>query len=140
MKSTMRIAVVTDDGINISPHFGRAHYYEVVTIENGVPTSRERRAKVNHDSLSANLDEHNPSLQQGHEKSGMDENAGHKHGLMAEAIKDCDMVLARGMGYGAYQGMLERGIKPVVTDIRKIEEAVQAVINGTIVDHTERLH
>ena len=31
-------------------------------------------------------------------------------------------------------------IKPVITNILNIDEAVQAFINGTIVDHTERLH
>jgi hypothetical protein len=49
-------------------------------------------------------------------------------------------LLSRGMGYGAYEGMLEYNIKPIVTDIQSIDEAVRAVIDGTIVDHTEHLH
>lgn len=60
--------------------------------------------------------------------------------MMAEAIKDCDTLLARGMGHGAYEGMLAYNIKPVVTDISSIDEAVRAVIDGTIVDHRDRLH
>jgi predicted Fe-Mo cluster-binding NifX family protein len=32
-KIIVKIAAVTDDGINISQHFGRAAYYWVVTIE-----------------------------------------------------------------------------------------------------------
>ena len=63
-----------------------------------------------------------------------------KHDLMAATIKDCDVLLARGMGHGAYEGMMQHNIKPVVTDIRLIDEAAKAVIEGTIVDHTERLH
>jgi len=59
---------------------------------------------------------------------------------MAEAIKDCQILLARGMGNGAYQSMLQLNIKPIVTDIRNIDEAVKSVINGTIADHTEKLH
>jgi len=35
---------------------------------------------------------------------------------------------------------MQHNIKPVVTDIRLIDEAAKAVIEGTIVDHTERLH
>jgi hypothetical protein len=31
----MKIAAITDDGITISQHFGRAPYYMVLTIENG---------------------------------------------------------------------------------------------------------
>ena len=59
---------------------------------------------------------------------------------MVEAIKECQILLARGMGNGAYQSMIQLNIKPVVTDIKNIDDAVQAVINGSIIDHTEKLH
>ena len=59
---------------------------------------------------------------------------------MAEAIKDCQVLLARGMGNGAYQSMLQLDIKPIVTDIKNIDDAVQSVIKGSIIDHTEKLH
>ena len=45
-----------------------------------------------------------------------------------------------GMGWGAYEAMSSYGIKPIITDIVNIEEAVRAYLDGTIVDHTERLH
>jgi hypothetical protein len=32
------------------------------------------------------------------------------------------------------------GTKPILTDIENIEEAAQAVIDGSIVDHPDRLH
>jgi hypothetical protein len=44
------------------------------------------------------------------------------------------------MGAGAYNSMLQRGIRPVVTDIVAIDEAVLAYAGGRIVDHTELLH
>jgi predicted Fe-Mo cluster-binding NifX family protein len=59
---------------------------------------------------------------------------------MIEAITDCEVILVRGMGRGAYLAMEEAGIKPIVTDIEAIEEAVRAYLAGEIVDHTERLH
>jgi hypothetical protein len=36
--------------------------------------------------------------------------------------------------------MKARGIRPVVTDIVAIDEAVMAYIQGNIVDQVERLH
>jgi predicted Fe-Mo cluster-binding NifX family protein len=59
---------------------------------------------------------------------------------MAEAIADCEALLCGGMGVGAYQSMKERGIRPIVTDIESIDEAIQAYVEGRIVDQTERLH
>jgi hypothetical protein len=44
------------------------------------------------------------------------------------------------MGWGAYQSMKQFNITPVVTDIPGMEEAVMAYVNGTIVDHLDRLH
>lgn len=129
-----KVAAVTDDGIIISQHFGRARYYEVLTVENGKVVKREHREKLGHHNFSQ--EEHNHSDGQ----HGLDEHSHSKHVSMAEAIKDCQILLARGMGNGAYQSMLQLSIKPVVTDIRNIDEAVESVINGTIIDHTEKLH
>jgi len=59
---------------------------------------------------------------------------------MAAAISDCQVLLARGMGAGAYENMKDAGIRPVVTDIANIDEAVEAYVEGRLVDHTEKLH
>jgi predicted Fe-Mo cluster-binding NifX family protein len=137
MKTSMKIAAVTDDGVTISPHFGRARYYEVLTIEDGVITKRERREKGGHHTFGKQEEHHH------RHGEGPDEHRGSrhtKHDLMAATITDCDIVLARGMGHGAYEGMREHNIKPIVTDIPSIEDAVRAVVDGTIVDHNELLH
>jgi predicted Fe-Mo cluster-binding NifX family protein len=133
----MRIAAVTDDGVTISPHFGRARYFEVLTIENGAISKRERREKAGHETFEKSEQHHHR-----HGEGSEQDQEGHhrKHALMAAAINDCDVVLARGMGYGAYEGMSQHNIKPIVTDIRSIDEAVRAVVDGTIVDHSDRLH
>jgi predicted Fe-Mo cluster-binding NifX family protein len=134
MNTSMKIAVVTDDGITISSHFGRAQFYEVLSVENGTVVKRERRPKAGHHTFAhSDHHEHGGS-------HGFDAVSVNKHNQMAETIKDCQVVLARGMGNGAYQGMLQNNIKPIVTDIRTIDEAAHAVISGTIIDHTEKLH
>jgi len=132
---TINIAAVTDDGVTISQHFGRARFYEVLFVENGKIVKREHREKLGHNNYAQ--EEHN---HQSGEQHGLDKHSHSKHVSMAEAIKDCKILLARGMGAGAYQSMLQVNIKPVVTDIKNIDEAVQAVINGSIIDHTEKLH
>lgn len=134
----MKIAVVTDDGKSISQHFGRAPHYLVVTVENGKIISREMRDKAGHNQFHAEDHEHHHEETGG--QHGYGSSADHKHGRMAETITDCEALLCRGMGRGAYESMQARKIRPVVTDIADIDESVLAYANGQIVDHIEKLH
>jgi predicted Fe-Mo cluster-binding NifX family protein len=141
----MKIAVITDDGITISRHFGRAPHYMVVTVENWEITARELRDKLGHVNFKDENHEHHDHISghQGHVHEsghGFGQDAHDKHLRMAESIRDCEAVLCRGMGAGAYHSMQQAGIRPVVTDIEDIEEAVLAYANGQIVDQIEKLH
>jgi len=135
----MKIAAVSDDGTTISQHFGRAPFYVVVAVEDGRIVSREKRDKLGHAQFAGepHAEEHRENDPRGH---GFDTAAQNRHARMAAAIADCEVLLARGMGAGAYESMRQAGIRPVVTDLATIDEAVQAVIAGQIVDHTEQLH
>jgi len=131
-----KIAVITDDGQTISQHFGRARFYSVATVENGQIVKRELREKLGHAQFSSQPHpEEQPS--QAH---GMDASSHNKHLQMAEAIADCEVLLCRGMGMGAYESMKVRGIRPVLTDVVNIEEAVKIYIEGRMIDQVDRLH
>jgi predicted Fe-Mo cluster-binding NifX family protein len=132
----MKIAVITDDGKAISQHFGRAQYYLVATVENGQITNRKMRPKMGHNHFS-----NEPHEEEKHGQShGTDAASHNKHLQMSEAITDCEALLCRGMGRGAYESMKARNIRPLVTDIANIDEAVMAYTNGQIIDHIEKLH
>ena len=135
----MKIAAVSEDGVTISQHFGRAPFYVIVAVEDGKIVSRETRDKMGHTQFASepHAEESHGADRRGH---GFDPSAKSRHELMAAAIADCQVLLARGMGAGAYQSMEQAGIRPVVTDIANIDEAVQAYIEGCLVDHTEKLH
>ena len=131
----MKIAAVSEDGITISQHFGRAPFYVVVSVENNKIVSTEKRDKMGHAQFGGESQAHE-SDPRGH---GFGAESQSRHASMAAAISDCEVLLARGMGAGAYESMKQAGIKPVVTEITTIDEAVKAYLNGTLVDHTERL-
>lgn len=135
-EKTMKIATITEDGKIISQHFGRAPYYLVLTIEDGKVVNREMRDKIGHSHFpnQAHTEETQAS---GH---GMDIASHNKHVSMAEVISDCEALLCGGMGMGAYESMRSLNIHPIVTDIRDIDTAVQAYIDGKLVNHTELLH
>jgi predicted Fe-Mo cluster-binding NifX family protein len=131
----MKIAVITDDERTISQHFGRAPYYVVVTVEDGKIVNRERRDKLGHAHLA-----NEPHAEEPGQPHGFGPQAHNRHLQMAEAIADCEALLCGGMGRGAYESMKARNIKPVVTDIRLIDEAALAYAQGQIVDQVEKLH
>ncbi len=134
----MKIAAVSEDGVTISQHFGRAPYYVVVAIEDGKVVSKELRDKLGHAHFANEPhEEHHGSDPRGH---GFDLAAQNRHARMAATIQDCEVLLARGMGAGAYASLTQAGIRPILTDISSIDEAVQAVLRGDIIDHQERLH
>jgi predicted Fe-Mo cluster-binding NifX family protein len=132
----MKIAAITDDGNTISQHFGRAQFYLVATVEKGEIVKRELREKLGHAQFA---NDPHPVEKPG-QPHGMDPASHNRHLQMAEAIADCEAVLCRGMGMGAYESMKTRGIRPVVTDIASVDEAVMAYVKGNIVDQVERLH
>lgn len=138
----MKIAVVTEDGQTISMHFGRAPYYLVFTVEDGAIVAQEQRDKANHQHVAG--EPHDPSHEHSHEhgaqRHGFGPQSDDMHNRMIEAVTDCEAVLVRGMGRGAYFALQQANIRPVVTDIARAEEAVRAYVDGSIVDHTERLH
>jgi predicted Fe-Mo cluster-binding NifX family protein len=130
----MKIAVVTDDHQTISAHFGRAIFYEVFTISDGKVTHQEARPKPAHDQF-ANESHNEPGY-----AHGLGPAAEGRHARMLEPIRDCQVLLARGMGQGAHDNLTRAGIQPILTDIHEIERAVKAYIDGQLVDHPERLH
>jgi predicted Fe-Mo cluster-binding NifX family protein len=132
----MKIAAVSDDGKTISQHFGRAAYYVVMTIENDQIVARETREKMGHAQFGGETHAEG-SDPRGH---GYDPAAQSRHVRMASAVADCQVLVARGMGAGAYDSMQAAGIRPIVTDLPIIDDAVKAYLAGALVDHTERLH
>ncbi len=59
---------------------------------------------------------------------------------MMQSIDDCQVLIAGGMGWGAYESLKSRGIETVVTDVGNIEEAVNQYLQGKLTNHMERLH
>ncbi len=124
----MKIAIASDDTRTVSQHFGRATHYVVLTIEDGRVAAREDREKVGHNG--------------GHREHGSEapEVAAHRHGDMVGAVADCEMLVAGRMGAPAYAAIQSRGLRPILTDLRTVDDVARAAIGGTLRDHPERVH
>ncbi len=126
----MKIAVVTVDGNTISQHFGRSPYYAVLKVENGQVKSRELRQRgVGHFAPQG------PQHSEQHEQNGRHgygPEARMSHAAMAQEISDCQVLIAGGLGSGAYENLKEAGLEVVLTDVQSIDDAVKAYVSGTL--------
>jgi predicted Fe-Mo cluster-binding NifX family protein len=124
----MKIAFVTDEGLEISRHFGRAGSYLVVEIENGTILGRELREKMSHQHFSGQ--------ESGHEhhgnQHGFDRASQSKHASMLSAIEDCEVVICGGMGQGAHQSIVNSGKQVFMVEELDINMNLQKFISGEL--------
>ena len=132
----MKIAAITDDGKTISQHFGRARYYLVVTVEDGKVLTQERRDKEGHHTFAPQEAMEHPVSS----PHGFDPASRNRHAQMLATIQDCQVLLAGGMGLGMQRNLEEVGIRPVLTDARDIQEAVQAFVDGRLAERPDLAH
>ncbi len=132
----MKIAVISENGTTVSQHFGRAPYYVVVTAEDGEVVEKEKRDKPGHRTFAQPGQEHTTN----EERHGFGAHSQSKHAAMAEPIADCQVLIAGGMGWGAYENLTSRGIETIVTDIKSIDEAVKLYLEGKLINLQQRLH
>jgi predicted Fe-Mo cluster-binding NifX family protein len=132
----MKIAAITDDKVTISQHFGRAPLYLVATVENGKVVKKEIRNKAGHHTFGGG--EH-PETAPG-ERHGYDAAAQSRHTTMAQTIDDCQVLLAGGMGWGAYESLKSHNIEAIVTDVENIDEAMTLYLQGKLPNLMDRLH
>jgi len=128
----VKIAVITDDGKTISQHFGRARQYLVVTVEDWRILGQELRDKTGHHTFASHEPISGPH--------GFDPASRNRHAQMLGTIQDCQAVLAGGMGLGMQRNIEEVGIRPLLTDLQDIQEAVQALIDGRLTQRPELAH
>ena len=131
----MKIAAISDDGVTISQHFGRAPFYVIATVKDDKIVNKETREKSGHHTFAA----HHPDVKPG-ERHGYDAGAEVRHANMVDAISDCQVLLAGGMGWGAYESLKDSNIEPIATDVKDIDEAMQRYLDGKLENLMERLH
>jgi predicted Fe-Mo cluster-binding NifX family protein len=132
----LKIAVISDDGVHISQHFGRAEMYIVLTIEDGQIVAEETRPKLGHGAF---MNQPHVELDaQG--RHGFGPGAESRHQQMAGAISDCQAIIAGGMGWGAQESLQQLGIQVVVSDVEDAREAALRHARGDLPNLVERLH
>jgi predicted Fe-Mo cluster-binding NifX family protein len=123
-----KIAVVTENGQDISSHFGMAPFFHVFDVEEGKILKQEVRAKAYH----AQHPQHNHDEHEGH-------GGHHLHADMFSPLSDCQVLLAGGMGEPAYRKALDAGLEVVLVG-GNIQDIVQAYLHGEVQSDQRRIH
>jgi len=115
----MKIAIASDDKKTISSHFGRASGFVVFDIKNGKAINRNYRENVGKSSGECGSCDHQS---------------------MINNIKDCDVVISYGMGQKIYDDLIKNKIKPIVTEVENVDEALNQFLKKNLKNATEKLH
>jgi len=115
----MKIATPTNDGINISAHFGRCREFLIFEVQNG-------QVKLIETRINAGCHEHGSGSSDGGAQQ-------HSHSGFVERLRDCDTVLCGGIGAGAVEALKAGGIPVVLVDTAgSAEQIVTAFQSGTL--------
>ena len=113
----MKIAIPTNDGINLSAHFGRCRQFLIFEARNGEVKLIETR-------MNAGCHGHGSS-------DGAAEHPSHSG--FVEALRDCETVLCGGIGAGAVEALKSGGISVVLVEATgDAEQIVTAFLSGAL--------
>jgi len=133
----LKIAVVSENEQTISQHFGRAPYYIIQTVENGKVVKQEKFERGAAGTCACG---HSEEEEHHHSSHGSDPESSAKHNKMVDPIADCQVLIAGGMGYGAYDALKSRGLQVFITAEHSIQRAVELFSAGKLDNLMERLH
>ena len=120
----MKIAVASDGGTAVSRHFGRSKCFIVFDVEDGKILGTQVRV----DTFSRHA-EGECEAERGPHTNGVQV----EHADMVACLRDCHIVLCRGMGWRAAEELVRLGINPMVIQGElSPEEAVQHYIDGKL--------
>ena len=118
----MNIAIASDDGINIASHFGKTKGFVVFNVQDENITKQWYRENT-FTGHARGLEGH------GH---GVD-----RHGPILEALKDCDVVISKGMGRRIYEDLKQAEIDVFITEEINVKGAAELYLKNELVDRPE---
>lgn len=119
----MKIAVPSNDRINLSMHFGRSNGF-LIFEANG-------REIINEEYRENTVTGHAQGLHQHHDHGSHGEPQ-HSHEGIIGAFTDCETVIAGGMGQRLYTDLLSAGKKVFITREENARQAVSLFLKDKL--------
>lgn len=121
----MKIAVPSDDHVNVSSHFGRSPGFLVFEVVGGRIESHTYRPR------SACLDAGATACACDVAKRP------ERHQEILDVLEGCSVVVARGMGTQLYDDLVSCGIDVALTDVDDARAAAALFLAGTLPERSE---
>lgn len=122
----MKIAVASDNQINVTGHLGRCRGFLVYEIEEDEVVKKEYRENVftNH-WRKGNEEHHEHRHGHGH---------GTGHARLVNGLKDCKTIIFSSGGWRVIDDLTASGIKPFVTDESIADDAINKYLKGELIE------
>ncbi len=127
----MKIAIASNNGVNVSGHLGRCKSFIVYETNDKEIIKKETRENTfrHHESGHGNHD-HQHDHQGGHSREhGEGE---HNHNALIEILKDCDYVIFQSGGWRVIEDLQANNITPMLTDEENAEAAAKKLLAGEL--------
>lgn len=120
----MKIAIASDDGQRLAAHTGRCQGFVVYEIAEKQARRLEHRANTftAHARGECNGEAH------GHDH----DHAHHSHGPLVDAIRDCCVLVTRGLGPRLVNDLSAAGIEAFVCGVTDADQAAQLYAAGQL--------
>jgi predicted Fe-Mo cluster-binding NifX family protein len=124
----MKIAVATDDFVDVTGHVGRCNGFLVYEIEDGKVINVEKREN--------NFTNHKRSEHLSHDH-GHGHSHEHSHSALVDGLSDCSHLICTSAGWRLQNDFEEAGKKLIFTNEKNAEQAALKLVNGTLEVKTE---
>ncbi len=127
----MKIAIPSNDSTTISAHFGRTKGFVICEIDNNKVVKKEyiQNTFTGH-SQGLHTDKNLKHNSHEHQK--------HSHQGILDAIGDCEVVIAGGMGRRLYNDFEQNNIKVFVSQEANIDSALNLFLNNELDNNTDK--
>ena len=126
----MKIAVASDDGINLTGHVGRCDMFLVFDTKDKEILNVEKRENSFTMHKQGGHQEHN------HEHNHGNHSGGH-HGILG-GLNDCQYLLCSSAGPGLITDLNAHGIETILTDNMDAKTAVERFLSGDLVNNPDK--
>lgn len=119
----MKIAVASDDGVNVAQHTGRCRGFVVYSIADQQATRAEyRENQYTAHALGQCNGDHEHAEGQSH----------HSHGPLVSALADCAVLVTRGLGPRLIVDLAARGVEAYLCSVETADEAAAQYAKGML--------